>query len=55
MSYALFLDDERFTPENLVRDLPWVIARSFKEAMSLVREIDFPNHVAFDYHLGDGE
>ena len=52
MSYALFLDDERFPPERSQFD--WKIARSMDEAVALVNRVGAPGFVSFDHDLGDG-
>jgi len=50
MSYNLFLDDERFPPDD-PRD--WVIQRSFATAVHFVCKNGFPSFVSFDHDLGD--
>lgn len=49
MSWALFIDDERFpkTPNN------WKIARTSKEAFELIEKFGAPNHISFDHDLGE--
>ena len=49
MSYALFIDDERFPPAD-GRD--WVIARTSNEALEVVDRNGWPDYVSFDHDLG---
>lgn len=48
MSYKLFVDDIRNPRED-----GWTVARSFDEAISIIREKGFPRFVSFDHDLGD--
>ena len=43
----LYLDDLRDPP-----DQTWTVARSYEEAVALVAEHGFPEHVSFDHDLG---
>lgn len=46
---ALFLDDERFPPED---GREWAVVRSVAEAIAWVEANGCPDHVAFDHDLG---
>ena len=46
--YKLFLDDERFPPDNGGN---WVICRTVDEAKQKILEC-IPDHIAFDHDLG---
>ena len=48
----LFLDDERFPPED---GNEWHIVRSVSEAIDWVRANGWPDFVGFDNDLGDGQ
>lgn len=52
MTYALFIDDERFPPDD---GRPWRIARTEAEVASILREHGPPEFISFDHDLGDGE
>lgn len=52
MTYALFIDDERFPPED---GRPWKIARNEVEVEALLEECGPPDFISFDHDLGDGE
>lgn len=51
-SLALFLDDERFPPED---GRTWVILRSVAEAQAWLTQHGCPGYVSFDNDLGEGE
>lgn len=53
MTWALFLDDERFPPEHRPCGLPWKIARNHHEVIQLIQEFGMPTFVSFDHDLGD--
>lgn len=50
MTYRIFVDDERFPPQD---QSDWVIARSFYDFKVLVMLHGFPSFVSFDHDLGD--
>lgn len=50
MSWNLFLDDERFPPQD---GREWKIARSYKEAKELIQMYGYPSFVSFDHDLGE--
>jgi hypothetical protein len=49
MNWKLFLDDERFPPDN---GDEWLIARNFNEALLLVLDHGLPSYISFDHDLG---
>lgn len=49
MSYRIFLDDERFPPNDGGK---FLIARSSDECIGLMREHDCPDFISFDHDLG---
>lgn len=49
MTWKLFLDDERFSPNGD----GWIIARSYKEAVRLIEANDLPSFISFDHDLGN--
>ena len=49
MSYYLFIDDERFPPNDAK---PWEIVRSSKEACDAVECRGMPTFISFDHDLG---
>ena len=54
VSYALFLDDERF-PDQLDSKIPlidWKIARNYFDAVWMIENIGMPYHISFDHDLG---
>lgn len=51
MYWSLFLDDERFP--TLDPNKNWIIARTFDQAVDLVRVNGMPNFVSFDHDLGE--
>lgn len=50
MTYRLFLDDERFPPED---DGDWTIARNFDEAVAIVVNHGLPSYMSLDHDLGE--
>ena len=55
MNYKLFLDDERFPPENNSDPIITLIARSYYEGTEIVRTCGLPGSISFDHDLGDGK
>ncbi len=51
MTYNLFLDDERFPPND---GKDWVIVRSVQEAVDYVEVNGLPSFISFDNDLGQG-
>lgn len=51
MTYSLFIDDERFPPENDGYD--WIIARDWDDVKSIIRLNGMPIFLSFDHDLGD--
>lgn len=49
MTYRLFIDDERFPPDD---GNSWVIARSSDEAKQMVLDRGIPSFVSYDHDLG---
>ena len=49
MSYNLFIDDERFPPDD-AQD--WIIVRSSQEARDVIVQQGPPNFISFDHDLG---
>jgi len=49
MGYNLFIDDERFPPDD---GRKWVIARSSEEAISIFENQGVPDYISFDHDLG---
>ena len=47
--YKLFIDDERFPPDDGGN---WVIARTLDETKAVVAERGFPAFISFDHDLG---
>lgn len=52
MTYPLFIDDERFPPEDGQR---WIIARNLSEVASTIATLGPPNFISFDHDLGETE
>jgi len=52
MSYALFIDDERFPPAD---GRAWVIARTLSDVRDIVNARGAPDFISFDHDLGDAE
>lgn len=49
MTYKMFLDDERFPPDD---GTAWVIVRSSEQAIECVQEFGIPRFISFDHDLG---
>ena len=49
MTYRMFIDDERFPPND---GWDWVIVRSSAEAMKMVLDRGVPNFISYDHDLG---
>jgi hypothetical protein len=49
MSYSLFIDDERFPPED---GKDWVVVRTSCEATLYVARYGMPDYISFDHDLG---
>lgn len=49
MTYKMFIDDERFPPEN---SGDWVIVRSSTDAIRYVKHQGLPEFISFDHDLG---
>lgn len=47
MSYKLFIDDERYPVTN-----DWIIVRSSREAIDVVKALGCPIEISFDHDLG---
>jgi hypothetical protein len=52
MKYKLFLDDERYPPDDDIDFGYWRIARNFHDAVWYVKNYGIPYHIAFDHDLG---
>jgi hypothetical protein len=52
MTFSLFLDDERYPPND---GRNWIVARNVDEAKDIIRDIGWPEYISFDHDLGDGE
>ena len=52
MTYKLFLDDERFPPDD---GNVWLIARSSSEAIDTVIKQGTPDFISFDHDLGNDD
>ena len=52
MSYNLFIDDERFPPDD---GREWVIVRSSQEAIFTVAERGAPSFISYDHDLGGND
>ena len=52
MTYKLFIDDERFPPND---GAEWVIARSSQEAIDIVRVRGIPDFISYDHDLGGAD
>lgn len=55
MSYALFIDDERFPPEAKRPEGNWVVVRSSHEAINYVKNHGAPAFISFDHDLGGSD
>lgn len=50
MTYKLFIDDERFPPNN---DMSlWVISRSSDQTKQIIEGFGMPSFISFDHDLG---
>lgn len=49
MTYQLFIDDERFPPND---NNCWIIAKTSEEAIQKVKDYGFPAYISFDHDLG---
>lgn len=47
MTYKLFIDDERNSPDNT-----WVVVRSSDQAMDYIKNNGWPEFISFDHDLG---
>lgn len=52
MSWALFLDDERFPPKD---GRNWALARNIDEAFAIMDDLGFPSYMSLDHDLGEDE
>ena len=52
MSYKLFIDDERFPPDD---GKFWRIARSMDQVKDVLTHFGFPKFVSFDHDLGENQ
>lgn len=52
MTWNLFIDDERFPPDD---GREWVIARTYGEALFEVLGRGFPSYISFDHDLGENK
>jgi len=52
MAYKLFIDDERFPPDD---GTEWIIARSFYDVGNILYDHGFPIFISFDHDLGENE
>lgn len=50
MTYKLFIDDERFPPND---GEEWIIARSFYDVGNILYEKGMPEFISFDHDLGE--
>lgn len=50
MTYALFIDDERFPPDS---GHDWIIARDIDAVRAIISRSGMPAFVSFDHDLGD--
>lgn len=54
MTYAMFIDDERFPPEKNVKVVRnWKICRTMQDVVACVSVFGFPNFISFDHDLGE--
>ena len=47
MTYKLFIDDERNSPDN-----SWVVVRSSNQAIDYIKNNGWPEFISFDHDLG---
>ena len=52
MAYKLFLDDERFPPED---GSVWIIVRNYAEFLHCIGKYGMPAFISFDHDLGEGK
>jgi hypothetical protein len=52
MSYFMFIDDERFPPND---NNPWIVCRTLSEVKNCIAEHGYPIHISFDHDLGEHE
>lgn len=52
MSYKLFIDDERFPPDNSGK---WVIVRNSQQAIHEVYHSGMPSFISLDHDLGGND
>lgn len=52
MTYRLFLDDERFPPDD---KLEWVICRNMQQVQEACEQKGLPEFISFDHDLGDDQ
>lgn len=52
MSYKMFIDDERFPPDDGGN---WLVCRTMVEVISCIEEYGMPDHISFDHDLTDNE
>lgn len=52
MSYSLFIDDERFPPND---GREWIICRTMEEVQATIIAHGFPMYISFDHDLGEGQ
>lgn len=52
MSYRMFIDDERFPPDD---GQSWRICRSALDVEIMIDMYGFPNYISFDHDLGESQ
>ena len=52
MTWNLFLDDERFPPDD---GREWMIARNIRSALEMIIYMGMPSYISFDHDLGQNE
>jgi hypothetical protein len=52
MTWNLFLDDERFPPDD---GREWMIARNIRSALEMIIYMGMPSYISFDHDLGEDE
>lgn len=50
-SYYIFLDDERFPPDNDGK--PWIIVRKFEDFIWQISRLGIPEFISFDHDIQD--
>lgn len=48
LNYKLFLDDLRMSAKE-----GWIVARSYNDAVTVIRTLGIPRTITFDHDLGD--